>query len=745
MRPPILYLTVAFAAGLATALNGVELRLTAWCVLLGALLLSRRAPVGAALGIMLVAGVLWGAAALREQHASCAGVWGRANQGVLTPGWQPGVNPPMTHSVIFQPTDPVPATGGVVEGVVRAGSCRGSLTIRWPEGHAARGGTTWVVAGRFLGDAPRGVLVARRVRELDATPRGRGALRDRIAERSRRLFGARAPLVDALVIARRTELDAELRERYTRSGLAHLLSISGLHVAFFAAWLNVLLLRLRLGTRSRFVAGTCVMLAYVWLLGFPAPATRSAAMLAFLDIGKLRQRIVAPRGLVALTALCVMLSDPWAVQSAGAWLSVGAVAAVIWAGRATERQPKIVRLLAPAAAATLVTAPITAFVFGTVAPIGVLANLAAIPLAGLAVPGLMVALLLSSSWLAAGAGLCLALLDVVARTAAALPGGHFIMIAGPGAPALWLGILVVAWWLWNSPRRRWTIPARVSFTVALLSLAALFRAFSRLTDCQCLTVSFLDVGQGDAITLRSPAGRWLLIDGGPRGPRGDAGRRVVVPFLRSHGAMQLAAIVATHAHRDHFGGLPAVLDVFDPAFVLEPGQPVPDAGYLGFLGAVESDGAEWRPARRGDRLELDGVTIDVLSPDSAWAASQTDINEESVVLLVTYGGTRLLLAGDAGMPTEAHLAGHVGPVTLLKVGHHGSRGATSDRWLDELHPAEAVISVGATNRYGHPAPETLARLRERGVTVLRTDERGTITFTVSSHGTLAITDVRHHD
>jgi hypothetical protein len=113
-----------------------------------------------------------------------------------------------------------------------------------------------------------------------------------------------------------------------------------------------------------------------------------------------------------------------------------------------------VRLLAPAAAATVFTAPITAFPFGTVAPIGVVANLAAIPLAGLAVPGLMVALLLSSSWLAAGAGLCLALLDVVARAAAALPGGHFIMIAGPRAAAVWLGILLLAWWLWNSPRRR---------------------------------------------------------------------------------------------------------------------------------------------------------------------------------------------------------------------------------------------------------------------------------------------------
>ena len=738
MRPPILHLTVAFAAGLGAALNGVELRVTALCVLLGAVLVWRAAPLGAALGVMLVGGILWGGAALREQRASCVGGWG-------APGPRPVANTPVTRSVIVQLTDPVSATGGVAEGVVLAGTCRGTLTIRWPPGHPAHGGTTWVIAGRFLGDARRGVLVARRVRELDPVPRGRGALRDRVAERSRRLFGARAPLVDALVIARRTELDAGLRERYTRSGLAHLLSISGLHVGFFAAWLNVLLARLRLGPRARFVAGTSVMLAYVWLLGFPAPATRSAAMLALLDIAKLRQRVVAPRGLVALAALCVMLGDPWSVQSVGAWLSVAAVAAVIWAARATERSPTLVRLLAPAGAATLLTAPITAYAFGTVAPIGVLANLAAIPLAGLAVPGLMVALLVSSSWLAAGAGLCLALLDLVAQAAAALPGGHFIMIAGPRAAAFWLGALAIAWWLWNSPRRRWLLAARVAFIGVLISWTTLFQAFTRLSDCSCLTVSFLDVGQGDAIALRSPAGHWVLIDGGPRGPQGDAGRRVVVPFLRSHGATQLTAIVATHAHLDHFGGLPAVLDAFDPAFVLEPGQPVPDAGYLDFLGAVEGDGAEWRPARRGDTVDLDGVTIEVLSPDSAWAVSQTDINEESVVLLVSYGSARLLFAGDAGIPTEAHLAGQVGPVTLLKVGHHGSRGATSNRWLDELHPAEAVISVGAKNRYGHPAPETLARLREHGVTVLRTDERGTITFTVSSHGTLAITDVGHHD
>ena len=718
------------------ALTGGEPRVAVVLVLLGAAVLHRRAPLGAALGVMLVAGLLWGSAALRERQGSCVGRWG-ARGGDPRPG--------VTRAAIVRLADPIPVAGGVVDARAIGGACRGTLTIRWPNGHAAHGGTTWVVAGRFLGDSSRGVLVARRMQLLDARPRGRGALRDRITERSRRLFGTRAPLVDALVIARRAELDAELRERYTRSGLAHLLSISGLHVAFFAAWLNVLLVRLRFTPRARFVAGTVVMLAYVWLLGFPAPATRSAAMLVLLDIAKLRQRVVAPRGFVALAALCVMLGDPWSVQSIGAWLSVAAVVAVIWAGRATERHPRLVRLFAPAAAATLLTAPITAYAFGTVAPIGVVANLVAIPLAGVAVPGLMVALLLSSSWLAAGSGLCLALLDLVAKGAAALPGGHFIMIAGPRAAALWLAVLGVAWWLWNSPRRRWTIAARVSLTAAFLSLTSLFAVFPRLSDCQCLTVTFLDVGQGDAVALRTPAGRWVLIDGGPRGPYGDAGRRVVVPFLRSHGATQLAAIVATHAHLDHFGGLPAVLDTFDPAFVLEPGEPVPDAGYLGFLSAVESDGAEWRAARRGDRMELDGVTIEVLSPDSAWAVSQTDINEQSVVLLVTYGSTRLLLAGDAGMPTEMQLAGRVGHVTLLKVGHHGSRWATSDRWLDELQPEDAVISVGARNRYGHPAPEALARLRAHGIRVFRTDELGTITFSAKINGTRAITDIRHHD
>jgi competence protein ComEC len=733
MRPPILYITIAFGLGLWAGLDGVGLRGTTWAVLAAAAVLSRRAPLGAACGVMLVAGMLWGGAAARERAATCAGVWRRGM----------GEGGRGTRAATVRLRDPAPASGGVVEGDVTGGPCAGTLTIRWPDRHTARGGTTWTVAGRWLGDAERGILVARRVRLLDGQPRGRGGLRDRVAERSARLFGSRAPLVDALVIARRAELDAAVRERYARSGLAHILSISGLHVGFIAVWLGVLLRLLRLGPGARFGAATVLIAAYCWVLGLPAPATRAALMLTLDGVARLRQRVVAPRGIIALAALGVLAIDPWALRSVGAWLSVAAVAAVIWAARATERSPRLVRLLAPAAAATLVTAPIAAAAFGTVAPIGVLANLVAIPLGAVAVPGLIVALLLSSHLLAAGAGLCLALLDLVARWAATVPGGHVVMTAGWRAAALWLGVLAAAWWLWRTPRRPWLMGARVAFIAALLSWSTLVHAFTRLSDCRCLTVHFLDVGQGDAVALRTPAGRWVLVDGGPRTPEGDAGRRVVVPFLRRQGAATVAVVIATHGHLDHFGGLPAVLDAFDPALVLEPGEPVGDPRYLDFLAAVERDGADWRPARRGDRFELDGVVFEVLSPDSAWVAQQSDLNEASVVLLVSYGATRLLLAGDAGAPTEARLAGRVGPVAVLKVGHHGSRGATSEAWLTELTPRDAVISVGARNRYGHPAPEVVARLAARGIHVYRTDRAGTVTL--ESDGQRVRIDGSDHD
>jgi competence protein ComEC len=745
VRPPLLVLAIAFAAGLAWGQAGpgetAGVAFVAAPVAAAALVLARRAPLGSAAGLMGVAGVLWGAAAGRERAATCAGRWA-APEAAASPGGAAA-----TRAARVRLVDPAPPAGGVVDAVVVPGLCGGPLRLRWPEGRPARGGTTWVVAGRWVGSAARGVLVVRRVRELDPVPRGRGALRDRVVARAAALFGARAPLVDALVIARRAELDSAVRERYAHAGLAHLLAISGLHIGFLAAWLSVLLRLARPSPPAQCAALLVLLGSYVWLLGFPAPATRAGVMLLLDRVARLRQRVVTPRGTVALAALIVLVGDPWALQSVGAWLSVAAVAAVIWAERACAGRPRALRLAAPAFAATLATAPISAFAFGIVAPVGVLANLVAIPLAGIAVPGLVLALALSwavapvAQLVAAGAGLALALLDVVALGAARVPGGHLVMTAGWPAAGVWAAVAAAAWWLWHSPRRPWLVAARVALTAAV-GVAVSLRGAVPLDACRCLTVFFLDVGQGDAAALRTPAGRWVVIDGGPRTPEGDAGRRVVVPFLRRAGVGRLAAVVATHGDADHLGGLPAVIAALDPELVLEPGEPLGRPLYLEFLAAVEAANARWHAARAGDRIELDGVTLEVLSPDSLWLATPLEVNEHGVVLRVTFGAVRVLLQGDAGLPVEAHLAGRVGPVELLKVGHHGSRTATGDAWLDELTPHEAVISVGRTNRYGHPAPEVVARLARRGITVLRTDERGTITFSTDGHGVRVRS---HHD
>ena len=737
MRPPILFLTVAFGVGLwagldpfvlpGAALWGVAVSLVAtsgW--------LAARAPLGAAVGIMGVAGMLWGAAAVRERDATCTGRWaagGRAGEG-------------HTRAVIARLADPAPAQGGIVDAEVLPGTCGGSVRLRWPEDHAARGGTTWVVAGKWSGldrGGDMGLLVVRRMRVLDPVPRGRGALRDALAAKSTELFGARAPIVNALVFAPNARLDSDIRERYVRSGLAHLLSISGLHVGFIAAWLALILRKFPLAPPARFGATAVLLLGYLWLLGFPAPAVRAGAMLVLVEVARLRERVVAPRGVVALAALAVLVQDAWALESVGAWLSVAGVGAVVWAGRAFARAPRLARLAAPALAATLVTAPISALAFGTVAPIGVLANLIAIPLAAVAVPGLVMALVLS--WLAsgpahliaAGAGLGLALLDLVARGAALVPGGHVVMVAGWRAALVWAAVAVAAWWLWNSPRRPWLIAARVAF-VSTVFVTTTFRDVISLDDCRCLTVHFLDVGQGDAAALRTPNGRWIVIDGGPRTPERDAGRRVVVPFLRGQGVGRVAVLVATHGDADHLGGLPAVVEAFDPELVLEPGEPLGRPLYLEFLAGVEASGARWHPARAGDRVEVDGVVLEVLSPDSLWLRLPLDVNEHGVVLRVRYGAVRLLFQADAGLPVESRLVGTVGRVDLLKVGHHGSRSATSDEWLDELEPRTAVISVGRHNNYGHPAPDVLARLARHGVTVFRTDQSGTITFSTDGHG-----------
>lgn len=249
-----------------------------------------------------------------------------------------------------------------------------------------------------------------------------------------------------------------------------------------------------------------------------------------------------------------------------------------------------------------------------------------------------------------------------------------------------------------------------------------------------LTVEVLDVGQGDAILIRSPGGKVVLVDAGPPG----AG---IVGMLRRRGIERIDLLVATHAHADHIGGMPAVLQNFEVRRFGDSGQPHTTRVYDRTMRLVEEEGIPYRVMRRGQRYNLDDrAWIEVLSPgDRPFSGTRSDLNSNSVVLRLQHGRTCVLLPGDAEAPTEQFLLREgLEPCEGLKVAHHGGAHSTTQAFLDALRPRYAAISVGAGNRYHHPRPETLDRLEAAGVEVHRTDLEGTITF-VSTRRKLRVT------
>jgi len=726
MKPPLAAaLAIAYGAGLATGL--AHFPALACVALAGLALVASRPPARWIAVAAWLAGVGAGHLARSREQERCAARL-----------------PARELQLAVVTKEPVDSGGARGEAVVRHAGCRGRILVRWPAPFGAPSGASVTITGRWRPRTgafgrPGGVLVVRQARLDSLRPTVFDRLRNGVHATALRLYGRRAALVDALLIGRRGDLAPEVMDAFAASGLVHLLSISGFHLGVLAAWAFALLRLLGTGRDRAGLLAAAFAVLYTLLLGWPAPAARAAALLTLLAIERARQRTPHGAALLATTALAILLVDPWAVLDLGGWLSVaalgGAMGCTAWSDHRLGRGVAI-RSLAGSVGATLATAPITASALGTVALAGILLNLVAVPLAALVVPALAASLLLGTlvpaagAALAAGTGLGLGLLQELARWGAALPGLHLVMPASPASALPWLAVLLAAGWSLHETTRGEAL-RRLGLLLALGSWAWLAVAVVadwrvRPDEGSDLALHFLDVGQGDALAIRTPGGHWLLVDAGPLGPTSDAGRSVVVPFLRRHGVRRLDAIIVSHAHADHLGGVPSVLDRFAAGEVMEPAVPTAEPLYAEFLGQLDGSGTPWIGVRRGDAFTLDGVEVRVMHPDPAWSEWGLDLNESSVVVALAYRDFRAVLAGDAGFPAESALAGRVGRVDLLKVGHHGSRGATGARWLEELRPQAAVISVGDGNRYGHPAREALARLAAAGVQVFRTDRDGTV-------------------
>lgn len=477
---------------------------------------------------------------------------------------------------------------------------------------------------------------------------------------------------------------------------------------------------------------------YGALAGFEVATLRSVLMAGLGVIALLLDRPAAMPRLLALAAAAIAIGHPGAPSEIGYQLSFVSVAALAlgvrrWAPEVAAGLRGRARLaLVVAVSASLGTAPLTARHFQQVAPMGVLANPLVIPLFGSVVVGLGLVGAGLEPWAPGLAGTLFALAGEAVRPGVAavvvlggMPWGAFD-VPRPDVPELLLlyGLLVVVVLL-PSRAARW-----LGLTAALaLTVDVAWWLHVRWSP-GVLRATFLDVGQGDATVVELPDGRVLVVDaGGFPGSDFDTGRAVVAPYLATRKIRRIDALVMTHAHPDHFGGLASLVRGGRVKELWWTGRPGEGTEWRVLTSAIAASGVPLRTLARGDVPPGFGPDIlEVLHPPAGWAGR--GLNDSSLTLRVRMGASAVLLTGDIEAGAEATLCRvsreHLAAV-VLKAPHHGSRTSSTAAFLDAVGPRFVVVPVGAHNRYGLPAAEVEARYRARAACVLRTDRCGAVT------------------
>jgi competence protein ComEC len=588
------------------------------------------------------------------------------------------------------------------------------------------------------------------VREPGRVDGWRGRLERWRARLGRRIAttlpGREGAVLQALVIGDDGGIAPGLREAFTRAGVVHVLSISGLHIGLVAAlgfasarWLlgrsEGLLLRIDVD-RTAAVASLGPVLLYSALAGLGVATLRAALMVGVAVVAGVAGRRVDVARSLALAALTIALLWPGAPLEIAFQLSFVSVAAIV-AGvarltpvlrRARSWRARLLTAAVVSPCALVGTAPLTAFHFHQVSLAGVVANPLVIPLFGSAVVGVGLTGAVLEPLAPQLAGIAFRVAGVILRPGIAL-------VEALGAPT-WAALdvpmptpveLLLVYALLGAllllPRRG----AAVVAGLALLLLAgdAGWWIRERMATSR-LRITFLDVGQGDAAVAELPGGRVLVVDaGGFPGSDFDTGAAVVTPFLYRQKILRLDALAMTHAHPDHSGGLPSLVVGHRPREFWWTGVAGRGLAWERLQAAIA--GSATRVRVLGDGEALPGMPeVAVLHPPVGVAG--LSLNDSSLTLRLTVGAVSILLTGDIEAAAEARLRdrGDGLASVVLKVPHHGSRTSSSEAFLDAVAPRVGVVSVGAENRYGLPAAQVEARYRARGTCLLRTDRCGAI-------------------
>ena len=562
----------------------------------------------------------------------------------------------------------------------------------------------------------------------------RGEVRDAMAERLRgeRFRG----VLVALAIGDQDSIAQSDWEVFWRTGVGHLMSISGLHITMLAAlagalaffvWVRVPALALRIPARkAAVVVGVAAAFAYSLMTGYAVPAQRTFVMLATVAACVLADRHGSPSRVLAAAAFAVTAIDPWAVLSAGFWLSFGAVASIFYAVALRAGVPgRIHAAVVEQLAVTLAMMPMMVALFQQVSLVSPLANAFAIPVVSLVVVPLTIAgaflplpvLLDAAHWV----------MEMTMVPLEALASSPFATLE-THEPAAWTvaAAMVGAAWL-LAPRG---VPLR---SAGAIWIAPLFAIAPPAPQPGEAWLDVLEVGNGLAIVVRT-ANHALVYDTGPSwSAEADSGSRVVVPFLRGEG-VALDGVMVTHADDDHSGGAASIAHARPSAWLITSVPPE-----VKFRAAF----ARSRACVAGDSWRWDGVTYTVLHPPASMyeEAAKRKENDRGCVLRVATAGASILLTADVEARSEAEMLRRDAAALrsdLMLVPHHGSKTSSTPAFIDAVGARAAIASVGYRNRFHHPNESVVARYAARGIEFHRTDREGAIHIVLPASASQAI-------
>ncbi len=620
------------------------------------------------------------------------------------------------------------------------------------------------------GAARRGITLSGAALALDVTARSHGFLRfvDRVrAHARRRILATFSPAVTGMaraLVLGENDLDPEDDAAFRKSGLSHMLAVSGTHLVFAVAGvvgaLAAFLVRfeaLALAVEARrlaSLAGVPLALVYADFAGGSGSAWRAAWMLAFGFLVRSLGRAPDATRALAVSLAIGAVRDALVAFDISFLLSAAATVGLLTLGpvftRPLARLPKVARFVGHAAAATVAAmvpcAPLLAVLAPDLTVAGVLANVLAAPF------GETIALPLCLSHV------LLAPLPLLERGVALVASGALLVVkqvAHESAAATWLAVRVPDPTPWHfalfafgaaavvAHGRGVHAPAERTFrrlcgagiVLALCGLEVGTKLGGR--SAGVVRVTALDVGQGDANLIELPDGAaWLVDAGGMVGNPVDTGATVVLPVLRQKRRTRLDVMVLTHPHPDHFGGLSAVLREMEVGELWDSGQGEAEGAGPVYASLLALARARHVPVRRpaelcGHPRRHGAATIELIAPCPGFVSGR-GANDNSLVLRVTLGERTALLTGDAEALEEADLVARYGSALradYLKAGHHGSRTSTGDALLGVVRPTWATMSCGVRNRFGHPHAPTVERLFAHGVVPVRLDRSGSFEWT----------------